>query len=138
LKFWDTSAIVPLFTKELNSGLVAALEQQDPQILVWWGSRVETYSAIRRKVLSGHLSEQHASLARIEIEQSFSNHFVEINPSEEIRRRAESLISYHDLRAADALQLAAFLDCGLTSQFVTLDQRLREAATFENADVYPT
>jgi predicted nucleic acid-binding protein len=55
-----------------------------------------------------------------------------IQPSERLRTRAAQLVDRYDLRAADALQLAAALEwCQDVPQgrvFLTADQKLREAA----------
>ena len=65
----------------------------------------------------------------------------EIAPSELLREQAVRLIKAHDLRAGDALQLAAALawadhkPSGL--EFVCLDKRLRDAAVKEGFTVLP-
>jgi len=64
-----------------------------------------------------------------------------ILPSEAIRSRADRLLAIHPLRAADALQLAALLaaaeDRPAELPFVTLDDRLAEAARKEGFSVLP-
>jgi hypothetical protein len=67
--------------------------------------------------------------------------WVELLPSEAIRAAAERLLAVHVLRAADAFQLAAALAwCGgrpAGHSVVTLDLRLREAASIEGFDTLP-
>ncbi len=64
-----------------------------------------------------------------------------ILPSEAIRSRADRLLAIHPLRAADALQLAALLAAAeerpAELPFVTLDERLAEAARKEGFSVLP-
>ena len=60
---------------------------------------------------------------------------MEIEPSDEIRETARRFLRVHPLRAADALQLAAAFVAAerrpSTLAFVTLDDRLRAAASQE-------
>jgi hypothetical protein len=67
--------------------------------------------------------------------------WVELLPSEALRAAAERLLAVHSLRAADAFQLGAALAwCGgrpLGHSIVTLDTRLRDAATREGFDSLP-
>jgi hypothetical protein len=64
--------------------------------------------------------------------------WLEIEPSEALRQGAMRLLRVHPLRAADTLQLAAALVwAGIAAGrgFVTLDQRLADAARAEGFDV---
>jgi predicted nucleic acid-binding protein len=67
--------------------------------------------------------------------------WVELLPSESVRATAERLLAVHSLRAADAFQLAAALAwCGdrpSGHSVVTLDSRLRDAASREGFDALP-
>ena len=59
----------------------------------------------------------------------------EVEPSEEIRQSAKRLLRVHDLRTADALQLAAAFFVAearpSTLEFISLDERLLDAARRE-------
>jgi len=138
LRFWDASAIVPLFTQEATSSDMIRLEVADPSVLVWWGTRVEVKAALFRKVLTRHLTHTQALVAIAQVEARFEALYIEVEPTVAIRDRAEALLSAHDLRAADSLQLAAFLESGLCQEFVCFDHRLRNAALAEGAMVLPT
>src|SRR5262245_30041578 len=48
VKFWDASSLVPLLVAEPTTRTVQALAVRDPDMLVWWGSRVECTSALAR------------------------------------------------------------------------------------------
>jgi predicted nucleic acid-binding protein len=65
--------------------------------------------------------------------------WIEIDDLRAVRRRAQRLLETHELRAADSLQLAAALvlvsDRPERFPFLTLDERLAEAADREGFDV---
>jgi hypothetical protein len=67
--------------------------------------------------------------------------WVEVEPAAALRERAVRLLSSHNLRAADALQLAAALvwaeERPAGRVFVCLDARLREAARLDGFTVLP-
>jgi predicted nucleic acid-binding protein len=66
----------------------------------------------------------------------------EVAPLEAVHTRAMRLLSSHQLRTADSLQLAASLiwceEQPGSETFVCLDQRLREAARREGFTLLPT
>ncbi|HEX3247229.1 MAG TPA: type II toxin-antitoxin system VapC family toxin [Chloroflexota bacterium] len=140
MRFWDASVVVPLLLDEPRSAEVGAIRQTDPDIVVWWGTRIECWSAISRRVREGLLSGDERA-ATIELFGHFFSWVTEIQPAEQLRLRAERLLSVHPLRAADALQLAAALiwsdDRTRDIAFVCLDARLREAAVREGFSVCP-
>ncbi len=56
MKFWDTSAVVPLCVNEPGSATVKAILVKDPSIVVWWATRTECISALMRQVRERDLS----------------------------------------------------------------------------------
>ena len=48
MKFWDTSALLPLFVDEPATESCAALLSSDPSVIVWEGTSVELLSALSR------------------------------------------------------------------------------------------
>jgi predicted nucleic acid-binding protein len=140
VRFWDTSALVPLCVTEPASTLLRPLIDSDPSLIVWWASRTECISAFARRRREGLVSASAERRAR-DVLAVLSAAWSEILPSEHLRNRAERLLGVHSLRAADAFQLAAALlwSQGETrgSGFVTFDQRLREAAANEGFSVLP-
>ena len=138
MKFWDTSAIIPLLADEPSrEGLLAMLED-DPQVIAWWGTPVEIASALARRereqLITAAEAEAALSTARV-----LSDGWHEIVPSDAIRRTAERLLRAHPLRAADSLQLAAALIAAshdpTTLELVCLDVRLTVAARREGFKV---
>jgi len=140
VKFWDSSAIVPLCLREPSTAAIRALEQSDPSLVVWWATRIECLSAIVRRSREAPLDPSAEADARARLFALDAGWF-EIQPSAALRTTAERLLALHPLRAADALQLAAALDwCeGRTTnvELVSLDRRLREAARREGLLVLP-
>jgi uncharacterized protein len=61
-----------------------------------------------------------------------------VPPTAAVRAKAIEMVEHYDLRAADSLQLAAALvsceDAPLGRAFLTLDDRLREAAMLNGFD----
>lgn len=140
MKFWDTSAIVPLYVHEPNTSVVQDLLVADSSIIVWWGTRTECISALMRQVRTGSMTTPDERVGR-HVLHTLAQTWSEIQPSDALRSLAERLLAVHPLRSADALQLAAAIQwCqGLTTGqgFVTFDQRLRDAAYREGFTVIP-
>ncbi len=140
MKFWDTSAIVPLCVQEPNSATVRESLIEDPSMVVWWGTRTECISALMRQVREGGLTPTDERSAR-HVLQALMQTWAEMQPSEALRSTAERLLTVHPLRTADALQLAAALQwCqGLTTgqDVVTFDRQLRDASYREGFTVLP-
>lgn len=140
MKFWDTSAIVPLCISEPATAQARRLADADSSLVVWWATRTECVSALARRRRDGHLTpavEQRARGALSALAGSWS----EVLPSETLRARGERLLAVHPLRAADAFQLAAALlwSRGRTGAhaFVSFDEQLREAAGREGFQILP-
>ena len=140
MRFWDTSAIVPVCVAEPASAKVRRLVEEDPSIVVWWATRVECLSALARRRREGRLAALAEAQAR-QVLLALAGVWSEIVPSERLRQRTERLLSLHALRASDAFQLAAALlwSRGETTgeAFVSFDERLREAAGREGFRILP-
>jgi hypothetical protein len=138
MRFWDSSAIVPLLTKQVATPVVEALLDADPQLLVWWGTPVECVSALARLERGGVLSHADVGLARARL-TALAESWNEVQPHVRVRSAAERLLRVHPLRAGDALQLGAALEvCSGDPEgldFVCFDQRLSEAASREGLQV---
>ena len=140
MRFWDSSAIVPLCLVEPQTSVVRPLVETDPAVVVWWGTRTECVSAVTRGQHDGNLAAAVAADAQTILKQ-LAAEWSEVQPSELLRVRAERLLAMHVLRAADAFQLAAALlwsrEDTVGRNFVSFDQRLREAARREGFAVLP-
>jgi predicted nucleic acid-binding protein len=140
MRFWDSSAIIPLCLKERASEAVEGLMRGDEDVVVWWTTRIECLSALSRRQREGVLSSRDEVQARAVL-SALTASWSEVQPTEVVRMRAERLLSIHPLRAADALQLAAALiwaqEMPRGFEFVCLDQNLREAALKEGFSIQP-
>jgi predicted nucleic acid-binding protein len=138
VRFWDSSAIVPLVCAEGSSRACRAWLRQDPVVLVWALAATEVISALARKRREGQLDQQRFAVAKqrlAKLEQAWN----EVIRLEAVRSRARRLIEVHPLRAADALHLAAALvaveERTASIEFVTFDERLARAAEKEGFSV---
>ena len=140
MRFWDSSAIIPLCLKEKASEAVKGLMKDDEDIVVWWTTYIECLSALSRRQREGVLTSGDAEKARAVL-SALAAAWSEVQPTEMVRLRAERLLSIHPLRAADALQLAAALVWAQETprglDFVCLDQNLRESSLKEGFSIQP-
>jgi hypothetical protein len=134
MKFWDSSAVMPLLADEPTRKAMLQLLQQDPQVLIWWGTPVEIASALARLEREKSMTADEVSTA-LSIAHRLADSWHEIVPSDAVRRTAERLLRAHPLRAADSLQLAAATIAAdhdpSTLEIVCLDARLASAARRE-------
>jgi len=134
VRFWDSSAVVHLLVDQPRTSAVVAILREDQEAVVWWGTDTECASAIARLERQGDLRPEAADEAYRRLAQ-LRGAWGEIHPVEELRETARRLLRVHDLRAGDALQLAAAWLAAerhpSTLEFVCLDQRLARAATLE-------
>jgi predicted nucleic acid-binding protein len=140
MRFWDASAIVPLLLAEDGRVAVLGELERDPAMFVWWGTPVECVSAIGRREREGALALADATLA-IDRLRALAEAWHEVLPSDTVRATAQRLLRVHPLRAADSLQLAAAVVASegdpARLPFVSLDERLNEAALREGFRVAP-
>ena len=135
MRFWDSSALVPLLVKQSMTRAVTAAYRKDPVQGVWWGSDVECASAIERLERSGGFTAPQAAQEAHGRLEALSRAWQQVEPSAEIKETARRLLRVHPIRSADSLQLAAaFLMSERrpgTLEFVCLDDRLTAAARRE-------
>jgi uncharacterized protein len=140
MKFWDSSALVPLLIAEDSSERLVALRKADPNMVVWWGSETECLSALARREREGILTRDVVVSAECLLEDALESACV-VLASSEVRHFARRLLFTHPLRAADALQLgAALLFAGNQVRklpIVTMDKNLAECAGREGFPVEP-
>lgn len=138
MKYWDSSAIVPLLVEEAMTDQILKLFRRDRTTVTWWGTRVECASALARVERSGGLEPADAGEAFDRLD-ALADTWHEIEPGEAVRETAQRFLRVHDLRAADALQLAAAFWASevhpSTLEIVTLDDRLATAAEREGFEV---
>jgi uncharacterized protein len=134
VKFWDSSAVVPLLVEQSATADMQALAAADPLLLVWWSTAVECGSALARLEREMALDPASATLAFRRLAQLAAS-WQEVEAGDLVRETAIRLLRVHSLRAADSLQLAAAFVAAegrpSTLEFVTLDDRLALAAQKE-------
>src|SRR5688500_10790397 len=106
MRYWDSSALVPVIVKEPASDIVAKWLSQDPEIATWYLSATELMSTLCRKQREGAFDEATLSKA-IQQRDDLLRGVSLIGAHTRIVSTAERLLRTHPLRAADALQLAA-------------------------------
>ncbi|MEX0692744.1 MAG: type II toxin-antitoxin system VapC family toxin [Gemmatimonadales bacterium] len=138
MKFWDTSALLPLLVEEPHSGAMQALMRDDPAVAVWWLTPVEAWAALARLEREHRLRETDVTVAGALLDEA-RRQWTEIPPLDRVRDQAVRLVRLHPLRSADALQLAAAVVLAdfdpRTLPFVTLDAQLASAARREGFEV---
>jgi uncharacterized protein len=140
MKFWDSSALIPLIVPEPETRALGALLRADPAIAAWWGSRLECAAALARLERERRITGPNMAQARSRLDV-LADQWVEIAPGPQVREQAERLLRVHALRSADAHQLAAALVASghrpATLEFVTIDSRLADAARREGFRLLP-
>ncbi len=134
MRFWDSSAVVPLLVVEPSSPAVMRSYELDPEIVAWWATEAECVSALARLEREGSLasSSMVEGLRRLD---ALAQAWREVQPVAAVREIAVRLLRVHPLRTADALQLAAAIVVAeghpSSLPLVTLDERLAQAAERE-------
>jgi predicted nucleic acid-binding protein len=139
MRFWDTSALVPLLLEQDATAEVGELLSGDPEIAVWWATPVECASAAARLRREERLTVGEEERV-LDLLAALQSSWLEILPSDEVRGQAVRLLRVHGLTAADALQLAAarvWAGSAERAEFVTYDERLALAARLEGFRVLP-
>jgi predicted nucleic acid-binding protein len=135
VKFWDSSAVVPIVVEQSASAFAHEVFAADRHMAVWWGTEVEVEAALVRAL---HQRQREAG-AFVTARERFSNltmDWFEVQPDLEVKQRARVLLRAHyPLRASDAFQLAAAFVAAsgrpTSLPFVCTDQRLAAAAERE-------
>ncbi len=141
MRFWDSSAVLPLLVPEERSAALTELFRDDPAAAVWWATPVECASALARLERERRVTEAGWQAATERL-RAAARGWTEVPPIDRVRDQAARLLRLHSLRAADALQLAAALVLAdfepRTLPLVTLDLRLAAVARREGFEVLGT
>jgi predicted nucleic acid-binding protein len=134
MRFWDSSAIIPLLVEEAASQRSLEAYRGDPEVVVWWATEVECVFALARLERDGVLDES-GFVGALDRLDALSRAWHEIQPTSRTRQVAIRLLRVHPLRAGDAFQIAAALTAAegepASLAIVTLDERLSGAASRE-------
>jgi len=134
MRFWDSSAVVPLLVEQEGSSRAAVWAAADAGLVVWTLTPVEVASTLRRLLRDGSLHEPAAQEAESRLDELVRACHVVIDV-EAVKVLATRLLRLHPLRAFDALQLGAALHWAeghpQGRALHTFDQRLATAAARE-------
>ena len=142
LYFLDTSALVKLYVREPGTDRLLPLVTDRPEnrFAVSSIAAVEVRSAIRRRQRAGDVDPDVASAILDAARSHQETRFVRQPVNDTVIDTAQEMIDRYNLRAYDAIQLAACLVVGATSReaitFVCSDHRLLEAARSEQLSVF--
>jgi len=120
MKFWDSSALVPLLVEEATTVRLRDLYVGEPGTIVWWATPVECASAIARLEREGNLPPRAATEAFARLD-ALGRSWHRIEPVEAVLDTARRLLRAHSLRAGKPSTL----------ELVCLDDRLVIAAQRE-------
>ncbi len=131
MRFWDSSALLPLIVEEERSRSCRDLFRADPEVFAWTFAPLEVLGGCCRKRREGTLDEAGLAAARRRLERA-ARRWRRVADSPPVREAAERALLTHDVKTADALQLAAALVWSEGKprgrQFVGADDRLLAAA----------
>jgi predicted nucleic acid-binding protein len=140
MRFWDTSALVPLLASEAASKAASEFYRIDQEITVAWTAGIECTSACVRKYRERRISDDQLTLL-LERLRTLSRSWNFTEATLDLRISAERLVARHGLRSGDAIQLASALAVasatGPEAELVCFDRRLALAATAEGLRVIP-
>jgi predicted nucleic acid-binding protein len=140
MRFWDSSALVPLLVVQGGSARADAWLGEDADLAVWTLTAVELASALMRLAREGAIDEPAAHEAESRIDELLESCHTIVD-TELVKAQARRLLRVHALRAADALQLGAACEWAagrpVGRVFHTLDGRLGLAARREGFRVIP-
>src|SRR5688572_3113269 len=104
MRFWDSSALVPLIVAQPTSATVDEWLTADAAIVVWTVTSVELASAVARLAREGSIDKGAAHEAESRIDQLLISCHTVIDV-DAVKGHARRLLRVHPLRAAGALQL---------------------------------
>jgi uncharacterized protein len=134
MRFWDSSAIVPLLVAESATERLQALFSQDRELVVWWTTETECVSAIARRERDASMEPTAVATALTRL-RALADSWDVVQPTEGVREAAARFLRVHPLRAGDALQLAAAFVLAdgrpSTLELIVLDERLAGVANRE-------
>jgi len=120
-----------MLVPQASTPQIQNIYRRDAELMVWWATEIECTSALARLERRNEITTRGASMAfrRLDVMKSSWSEVQSLGPIKEISRR---LLRTHDLRAGDAMQLAAAVVASegrpSSLEFLSLDDRLVQAA----------
>jgi len=107
-------------------------------MVIWWGTPVEIAAALARLLRMNFLNASEWGES-VHLAKRLAGMWFVVEPSPALQARAVEIVERYDLRAADALQLAAALewcaDLPSGRKFLSGDRRLLDAAMLCGFDI---
>jgi predicted nucleic acid-binding protein len=134
--YLDTSSLVKLYVVEEGSGEVRRLVAEATLVATSVVAYAETRSAFARLAREHTISSEEAEQVKADFERDWP-HYLSLDLTAAVWRRAGGLAERHALRGFDSLHLASFLalvtaELGEPVQFSAFDDRLNAAAAAES------
>src|SRR5437016_1190332 len=101
MRFWDSSAIVPLLWNEPGTATAFQLLKEDRRMIVWSLSALECLSALYRSEKNSRVSIDAARAFQDRL-KALRSAWTEVQDLMLVRKRAERIIAIHALKAADS------------------------------------
>ena len=140
MRFWDSSALVPLIVREKETEVRRDIFMADRKVFVWWATPVECAAALARRHRDGVLPEARYERA-LSVLAGESAGWRPVAPTALVQAEAMRAVRVHPLKTGDALQLAAAIAWAeqrpAGNTVVSLDLKLRRAASLEGFTVLP-
>jgi len=139
MRFWDSSALIPLMIAEAESAHMRQLLMEDGSIATASITPLEIASVLWRRRHAGMLdvaAHHDADVTFAEV----SARWTEVTHTPRVVQAAIDLVTRQPLRSLDALHLASAIvmtDMPSDLAFVTLDRNLAAAARAEGFAVLP-
>jgi predicted nucleic acid-binding protein len=136
--YWDTSALVKQFIKEVGTGEALALRAETPPHATATIAYTETFSAFRRRLREAALKEpQYHEIVRRFLQEWPA--YVRINLDESILGRSRTLLERYPLRTLDAIHLASAIELqdqlDEPSVVISADAQLIRSAMAEHLEI---
>ena len=133
--FWDSSGVVLLCANQRSTATARRIRAGTGPTAMWWGTPLEVTSALQRLHRERFLSSAELSTSLQRLSALSRSVPSRSRPHQSVRVLAATVLERHDLRAADALQLAAALvlcrEHPRGRAFVCFDAKLAGAADAE-------
>jgi hypothetical protein len=97
MRFWDSSAIIPLCIEEKETRPIQNIAKKDGMLVLRWGSIVECYSAPGRLRRDGFLKPQEETQALAFLSE-LAGVWTETEPSDEIPNITRCLIQNYPFK----------------------------------------
>jgi uncharacterized protein len=85
VRFWDTSALIPLIVDETWTPAARSLLVAESKLVLWWGTSIECLSALARSLREGRMTARDHDAGGKVVEALCDGAF-EIQPGEAIRK----------------------------------------------------